>query len=237
MPSDELLMSVSTRTGIQMEKIKKEILVLQTMPILFNLLENNKQKVGLYGGTALNKIYFGKRQRFSYDLDLLCYDYKKTIKILSDNNAKNIGLLSDKRAEFNYNGIKLDLWSVKKTEEQPRGLQATSLLSFFDYPVVNSFVPSYSLEYLLARKILAMASRSLIKDVYDSWLGLQLLKDRKKFEKYLNKLENIENIDCRKTFKDTIARNTDYYKNKSVDAINAPKAEAMIKGIIQMLEY
>jgi predicted nucleotidyltransferase component of viral defense system len=205
------------------------------MPVLFNLLESSKQKVGLYGGTALNKIYFGKRQRLSYDIDLFCYDFKSTVKLLEANGAV-VKLLADVRAEFGFNGIRLDLWAALKIAEEPMKRQANSILSFFDYPLVSQFVPSYSLEFLLAQKIVTMSSRNLIRDIYDAWVGLELVKDRRKFERYLDKAEVKADIDARKAFKDIIMRNPEYYKGKEVDAISSPPAEEMIKDIARMLE-
>ena len=236
MLTEELLIRIATKTNIATEKLEHEINLLQTMPVLFALLENNKQKIGLYGGTALNKIYYGKRQRLSYDLDLFCYNFKDTLKLLIENGAKKSGLSSDARAALIYNDVKIDMWGVSKLEEEPKKLQVVSLLSFFDYPVVNSVAPSYSLEFLLARKLVAMSSRSLIRDIYDTWIGLQLIKNKKRFYHYLDREESGANLDVKKAFRDIIMKGVDYYKGKTVDAIDAPTAERMIKEIAEMLE-
>ena len=54
---------------------------------------------------------------------------------------------------------------------------------------------SYSLEYILARKTMAMLSRMVSKDIYDMWIGLPLVKDGAKYRKYVEALASIEGLD------------------------------------------
>jgi predicted nucleotidyltransferase component of viral defense system len=95
--------------------------------------------------------------------------------------------------------------------------------------------PSYTLEFLLAHKIMALSSRNLLKDIYDSWLGLQTLKDKKLFLKYLDSLETEIDLDAIKAFRQMVLPSIDYYKDKQVDALNCPNAGIMIKDIDSML--
>ncbi len=233
MPDDTLL-EISIKTGIGSDKLQRELSVMDAITPLFTLLENEDLKVGLYGGTALNKIYFKERQRLSYDLDLFCYDYSKTLKLLKDNGAKAT-VSANVRGELYYKNVKLDLWAVKKTQEEPKKCEIKSMLAFFGYRIPTVMCPSYSLEFLLAHKIMALSSRNLLKDIYDSWMGLQILTDKKLFLKYLDVLETEKDLDATKAFRQMVLPSIDYYRDKQVDVPNCPTPELMIKDIDSML--
>jgi predicted nucleotidyltransferase component of viral defense system len=231
---DNALVDISIKTGIDADKLQRELSVMDAITPIFTLLENKGLKAGLYGGTALNKIYFQERQRLSYDLDIFCYDYTKTLKALMENGAR-ASVAADKRGELYYKNIKLDLWSVKTTLEDPKKCEIKSILAFFGYRIPTVMCPSYNLEFLLAHKIMALSSRNLLKDIYDSWVGLQILKDKKLFLRYLDSLENEKDLDAVKAFRQMVLPSIDYYKDKQIDVPNPPKAEIMIKDIDSML--
>lgn len=233
MPDDALL-DISIKTGLEVDKLEKELAVIEAITPLFTALENGGQKTGLYGGTALNKIYFDAKQRLSYDLDIFCYSFNKTVTILKKIGAETRTLGND-RAGLYYKHVKLDLWSVKKTSEDPKKHEVKSILSFFGYRIPTVMCPSYSLEFLLAKKTIAMASRNLLKDIYDVWTGFQLLKNRRLFFKYLDMAETEENLDSARIFREIVGKNTDYYKDKQVDTLNHPPADVMIWDIDKWL--
>jgi|GEM_PF-3035329 len=66
----ENLIKIYPRTGISLQNLEKELILIEFIPKFFNKLEENNIKAILYGGTALNKGYLKERQRFSKDLDI-----------------------------------------------------------------------------------------------------------------------------------------------------------------------
>lgn len=190
MPYD--LEEISIKTGISVEKLRKELQVMNAMQDLFLELSNKGQEVALYGGTALNKIYYGPRQRLSYDIDIDSPTYGKAKKAITLLASKTIVMKKACRAE--YEGVVIDLTEATGLEK-PVLLKARSMLEFFGYPANSVTVPSYSLEYILARKTMAMLSRMVNKDIYDMWIGLQLLKDKAKYRRYVESLAAMEELD------------------------------------------
>lgn len=179
------------KTGIGEEKLQKEIEVMQALQDLFMTLGNSNQKVALFGGTALNKIYYGERQRLSYDIDVESYSFENTKKVLA--KVCNRTVESPKAARFVYKNVVVDLMKAHNIEE-PELKKAYSLLSMFDYPIASVTVPSYSLEYLLAKKTMAVLSRTLNKDIYDMWVGMQLLQDKDRYVGYSMRLAKLEKV-------------------------------------------
>ncbi len=231
---NEDLVPIAQKTGIDAEKLKMELELFVSMPEIFGIFERNNADVGMYGGTAINKVYFGERQRLSYDIDLFCYNYDKATSIM-DKSAKRI---VDKggRAAYMYKSIRLDLWKIEKTPEKPQKLEARSLLTFFGYVMPPVLVPTYSLEYLLAEKIIALAERNLLKDIYDAWVGLHIVKDRQKLRNYLMSMQRKRKVDVLFMFDSVIEKNLDWYKEKTIDAISYPEPKLMIKDVHAKLE-
>ncbi len=223
---------IALKTGISPDKIGREIQVIEALHNIMILFGNAGQKFGLYGGTAMNKIYFGEKQRLSYDLDLETYAYENTKNILT--RASAVAIPFPKAARFVYKNVQIDL--TRATElEQPKLYTATSLIAFFNYPIAAVAVQSYSLEYLLARKTLALLSRVVDKDIYDSWVGFGILKDPEKYKKYLKKLMRQEHINA-----GHLISQFEYYlddeliKNEraKIEAIAAPNLRLMVRDIL-----
>ncbi len=189
MPYD--LAEVSLKTGITQEKLQKEVSNMVALQELTALFASEGQKVALYGGTALNKIYFGNDQRISYDLDIESFAFDKSVSLLkrvSDGEVSHI-----KAARFVYKGVQIDLTKARKMEE-PSLRKVESILGFFNYPMGSLLVPSYSLEFLLARKTTALLSRMVAKDVYDAWMGLKILKNEKLYKSYVFKVAKADKM-------------------------------------------
>lgn len=236
---------VAMKTNIATDRLRDNINTYDAMSKLFPLLETEDQKVGLYGGTALNKVHFGKKQRLSYDLDIFCYSYKATLKVLEKNGATLVpsSTLSAKakNSRYLFNNIRLDLWEAdKKPIEEPKKRQATDLLYYFNYLISPLSVPTYSLEYLLASKTLTMAHRNELKDIYDTWIGLQLLKDEVEYRKYLKIICKKDGIEDFKHYMRSqiylMSKSIDYYKEKRIDVLYQPSTGAMLKDISAALK-
>ncbi len=227
---------IGLKTGINPDKINKEIQVMDALHNLTILLGNSMQKFGLYGGTAMNKIYFGEKQRLSYDLDIEAYTYMKTKQTLT--NVSSVTTSFSKADRFTYKNVQIDL--TKATGfEMPKLYTATSLISFFNYPIAEVVVQSYSLEYLLARKTLALLSRVVDKDIYDTWMGLNMVKDIEKYRHYIKKFMQQEHTDSK-----YLISQLEYYldneiiKNEraKIEVIMIPNLRLMTRDILSKFE-
>ncbi len=233
MPYD--LADVSLKTGITQEKLQKEVAGMVALQELAALFASERQKVALYGGTALNKIYFGKDQRISYDLDIESFAFERSISLMQrvcDSKVSHI-----KAARFVYKGVVVDLTKARRIEE-PSLRRVESLLGFFNYPMGSLLVPSYSLELLLARKTTALLSRLVPKDVYDTWMGLKLLKGEKLYRSYVLKIAKAERMNLQYL----IGQLKYFYKSgdmryepESIDVIRTVNFKIMIGDVILRL--
>lgn len=181
--------SIAIATGVGVDLIKKEIAVCNILPRLFMILTNENQKCALYGGTAINKAYFGEKQRFSFDIDVECEDYKKCKEILSKQLKPNI--LTKKRSFFfaEYEGVQVNVDIAEKiSSEEPKLREIHSLLEFYGFPIPPIIVPSYSLEYLVASKITTFFARQTTKDAFDIFMASKHELDNKKVKMYLEEL-------------------------------------------------
>jgi len=231
---------LAIKTNIATDRLQNNIKTYDAMAKLFPALETEGQKVGLYGGTALNKVYFGKKQRLSYDLDIFCYSYETTLSVLKKHGATQVlakmAPMKIENTRFMFQDIRLDLWEVKgKPIEAPQKREATDLLYYYNYLIPKIAIPTYSLEYLLAEKTIAMADRNELKDIYDTWTGLQILKDEAKYGRLLKLVSKKRGISDYlhylriQTY--VINKNLDYYKEKKIDVLYQPDVGAMMKDI------
>ncbi|MCL4391422.1 MAG: nucleotidyl transferase AbiEii/AbiGii toxin family protein [Candidatus Parvarchaeota archaeon] len=234
--------AIASRTGISTPRIKENLKTYDTMMELFPRLEAEKQLVGLYGGTAMNKIYYGKDQRLSYDIDLFCYNYPDTVKAIEKmGGVMVIARYHERgRSKMRLKGINIDLWAVpKKTDEMPSKKILKDLLYYYGYLIPPLAVPSYSLEYLLASKTMAMADRNMLKDIYDLWRGLKLAVDLEKYKFYIKKIGKELDIDVFSYIPAQIAfmlKNTKYYEKESIDTTYQPPVTLMLNEVKAVLE-
>ena len=238
---------LATRMGIGEDRLRKNLATYSAMSELFPLLETTGCQVGLFGGTALNKIYFGMRQRLSYDLDIFAYSYRKTLAALGEKGAqmkfegafpKRKGLVS---ARFEYNSIILDVVDAAGIAEKPLKLQAFDLLYYYNQLVPPVVVPSYALGYLLAEKTMALLDRNELKDIYDTWNGMKLLKDVKQYVRSLRKAakaRGIKDIGMHADFQITnMLQNVGYYAKRQIEITDkSASTQEMLKDIKAFLD-
>ena len=232
---------LALETGISSDRLSKNLATYGAMSTLFPMLEVSGCEVGLFGGTALNKIYFGKKQRLSYDLDIFARNADKALNALEKAGAKRkySGImpanLKTPSIRLEYGGIIIDLVEAKKGGEEPAKRQAYDLLFYYGRLVPPVVVPSYSLEYLLAEKTVALLDRNELKDIYDTWIGIQLLKDAKKYLIYLKavaKERKIKDIAAYADFHITdMLKNTEYYEGRRIETLSKAGPTLMLKGI------
>lgn len=180
---------------------------------------------------ALNKIYFGERQRLSCDLDIERFDLVKAKKLIGSISEQSVQF--KKAARFIYKGVQIGLTKAIEMEK-PKIMNAKSLLNFFWYPIASVNVPSYSLELLMAKKAMALLSRMVNKDIYDSWTGLKLMSDKKKFSKYLELLSVEQDLDIPYMLMQLrFYSNGGFIKDMSIDALNYPSSKIMVNDIFK----
>jgi predicted nucleotidyltransferase component of viral defense system len=229
---DEIIL----KTGIRKVKLEEEIKVMDALQELALILANEGHKYALYGGTAINKIYFNERQRLSYDLDIEAFSYEKTKALFE--RISDQGVPFSKAARFIYKGVQVDLTKATRMEE-PRVYNAKSLLSFFNYPIASVNVPSYSLEYLMARKTVALLSRMVNKDIYDAWTGLELMTDTNKYKDYLYRFARADKIDVKYLIAQLgffSERGFIVEENVKIDALKVVRPSIMVRDVLRNLE-
>ncbi|MEM3212055.1 MAG: nucleotidyl transferase AbiEii/AbiGii toxin family protein [Candidatus Micrarchaeaceae archaeon] len=243
MRSDFNFDEIAVKSGIASDRLREDLRTYEVMSTLFPAFEVSGLEVGLYGGTALNKIYFGSRQRLSYDLDIYCTSLTSAVRAVkklggSEVNAKE-KFEEHERRRLVLSGIAIDLWE-RKLPEKPLKLQAIDLLYYLGYLVPPVVIPSFSLEYLLANKTIAMADRNELKDIYDTWMGLRIVKNMQKYRKYLRIVAKERKVPdyrhyLRYQIKEIMLQNLNYYKKRSIDVVETPSTESMLKEIEEKL--
>ena len=228
------------RIGIASDRLREELRTHEVMGMLFPALEVAGLEVGLFGGTALNKVYFGKRQRLSYDIDIYCASLTGAIKAIRSLGGKHAAGADEKpgrneRRRMTLGGVAIDLWKVEMPEK-PAKLQAVDLLQYLGYLVQPVVVPSFSLEYLLADKTIAMADRNELKDIYDTWMGLSLVRDRQKYRRYLRAASRKRGIEdywsyINHQIEGVMLKNLVYYEKRRIDVTDVPATERMLREI------
>ncbi len=245
MPNNINMNEFAIKLGISADKLGRNMAVYEAASELFPKLELAECKVGLFGGTALNKIYFGKRQRLSYDLDLFAYSYKRALKALADIGAriKYTGTFPGKKVvstRMTYKEVVLDIVDAKAALEEPRKLQLIDLLYYFGQLVPPIVVPSYSIEYLMAEKTMAMSDRNELKDIYDTWAGIKLLKVPDTYLNYLKRIAKDGGVkDVIGHLKHQLANmlaNAEYYDKKRVEILDQPNPRIMLREIEAFLD-
>ncbi len=164
--------------------------------------EKGIDRIHMFGGTAINRAFFGKNQRFSLDMDL---NYngkedrgmKELGKIIKDtgykileqrwmnpkHTLKRLVVSSPPGRAVNFT---IDAHFLKEETDAPfENLSLRSITEFFGYPLLRTVVPSYKLEYLLSGKLSALKDRTVDRDVYDSYMGLMVPPDYKLLKKYV----------------------------------------------------
>ena len=228
---------IAMQTGISSTRIKDDLATYSVMSELFPKLEISNQNIGLYGGTALNKIYFGKYQRLSYDIDLFSYNYKETFDFISKLGAVLVSKSNEReRCKFRFKGVDIDIWGVKSKEilEMPEKRELFDLLYYLGYLIPPLAVPSYSLEYLMAEKTFALADRNMLKDIYDLWRGFKVLENKNRYKEYIKKIGKLNKIDLFSYAVNQIEfmlKNIKYYRKESIDILYQPDAEIMLNEI------
>jgi len=191
----ELLKLQAVKTGLGVKYLSKEerisILLRQLNEIFLD------DTIVLKGGTAFNRgyLYASQKGRFSEDIDL---DYCKYCSIDEKiqsikKQMKKINAFSVSPPRMLHRTLRFDCQYINQLDEKDR-VQVEFYLSEKNYdvspqkillqsqylPVAATIFFVYSLEEILAQKLIALYRREEGKDIYDLFYGLDLKFDKKR---------------------------------------------------------
>ena len=198
----DMLKLQAVKTGLGIKYLSKE----ERISILLTRLnEILPDEVVLKGGTAFSRGYLHSMQRgrFSEDIDL---DYCKHKSL--DDKIKHIKTVMKKINEFDvspprilHRTLRFDCGYVNQldekdrvqiefylSEKKPATAPQKILLQSQYVPVSATLFSVYSLEDLLAQKLIALFNRKEGKDIYDVFYGLDLTFKQKVLQDALSKL-------------------------------------------------
>lgn len=197
---NETIGRVAAKMGIDIKSIKYDIAMTELMNGLFYEMVKDGVEVYLYGGTALNRGYFGVAQRLSIDLDFETparlfntnlINIKDILKGLGYRIKTTTHIGENNAAFYAEKDMKIRI-EMKKRDERKIKSQSLKLyppVGFYGIPMTYSIAQSYEFEYLLAGKINALSRRTLYKDVYDTYQAFRILKDDKLLVRYIKGFE------------------------------------------------
>lgn len=198
----DMLKLQAIKTGLGIKYLSKE----ERISILLTQLnEIFPDDVVLKGGTAFNRgyLYSIQKGRFSEDIDL---DYCKHKSL--DDKIKHIKTMMKKINEFDVSKLRIlhrtlrfDCQYINQLDEKDRvqvefylsekkpALPPKRILLQSQYVLGNATLFSvYSLEDLLAQKLITLFSRKEGKDIYDLFYGLDLVFKEKILRDAVSKL-------------------------------------------------
>ncbi len=130
----------------------------------------------LHGGTAIWRIYMGRR--FSYDIDIYCSAPEKIVELFS--SSKLFTVLKKKITPANVLYLKLKEEETVELEASPvfrkiETVEGEFLLTDGSSVIVKTLSP----EDLLSEKIKAFISRKKARDLYDIFYLLDFCEEKK----------------------------------------------------------
>ncbi len=184
---------LSGKSGIPLQFIIKEFQLFDVLAQIAVQTASDKKLV-FKGGTALNKVYLGEKQRFSEDLDfdLINASVPETVayanKLAALITGFEIGEFRRVRKTVMFecsfesplggrDHVRVDICGKKLTTADP--LVIGSARSTFTDRSVTGF-QIYSFDDLVARKLNALADRAEGKDIYDSYSAIDKVTHLKK---------------------------------------------------------
>ena len=183
----EISKAITTKVGLPLKFVINEFHIFNVLWQVADFATKNNKKLIFKGGTALSKVYLGKAQRFSEDIDFDLDEDIEAVMQFSKELAQNIKgyTITEFRKVYKtiqfyckYNSplgekdhVRVDIASKKIIASQaPITEYATS--EFTNASVSGFYV--YTIEDLIARKMNALCDRTEGKDVYDVYMGLSL---------------------------------------------------------------
>ena len=191
-----MLRYLAVKTGLSLKYISKDEKISYLLSQLWDIFG---RRVILKGGTALNRVYLSKlnASRFSEDIDLDYFgdmpvnekiqDIREKMTLIRDFDVKGPRILH-RTLRFDCYYINelgnRDRVKVEFYLSQPPFVEAD--IAIVKSPFVESYPTMfrvYSLEDLLAKKLIALYNRTEGKDIYDVFYTLRLQFEMEKFKK------------------------------------------------------
>lgn len=185
----EVCKTIAIQHGLPLQFVIKEFHLFNMLSQVVAFTTKNNITLVFKGGTALSKVYLGKAQRFSEDIDFDLDIAIEKVMLFSKELASNLKEYSisefrkvHNTVQFycNYNNllggrdhIRIDIASKRIITSKP--LLMGQAVSEFTRSSVSGFYV-YTIEDLLARKMNALCDRAEGKDFYDVYMGLPRCK-------------------------------------------------------------
>jgi len=234
----------AAKTGIGLQYVLKEARVFdiwsKICPAFLSNEITSHATVICKGGTSLNKVFLGKVQRFSEDIDMDIF-FKMTlekddkIQFIKDNiipllnnsysipkeaRRKNIILFF---CQFqNEIGMKDNIRLEFNVSEIKTGMQEIAKASSEILPLQLDNIPVYSFDTLIAKKLKAFYEREEGKDVYDLYYSLKLNNNITKVIPILKDVLKSSKIDYNEFTKELPKKLADSRRMKSLHASTNP---------------
>jgi len=183
----EVCRTIAVQHGLPLQYVIKEFQLFDVLSQITAYCVSEKKQLVFKGGTALNKVYINKGQRFSEDID---FDFEvedsqpfarelagkiKGYKITTFRKVRKTTMFCCAyESPFGQDHIRVDISGKRIVTAKP--LQRKSAVSEITHGSVSGF-EVYGLEDLVARKMHALCTRTEGKDVYDVHSSLSMCKD------------------------------------------------------------
>lgn len=202
----EVCRSIAVRNGLPLQFVFKEFHIINIIGEIAGAAFSSKNLLVLKGGTALNKVYLKKLQRFSEDIDFDLVIKNADQKLMESakeiaSQIKGYGIEEFRRVKdtvqfyciyktpLNKDHVRIDISPKKLATAKP--LQNSSVYSEFTHSSASGIIV-YSIEDLTARKMNALANRAEGKDIYDVSAAMPLCAPNMLKQAIKNMLESEE---------------------------------------------
>lgn len=181
--------TIAIQHGLPLQFVIKEFHLFDVLSQIVAFAIKDKRTLVFKGGTALSKVYLGKAQRFSEDIDFdLDADIEKVMAFSKElaSTMKDYSITEFRKVQgtvqfyCNYDNllggkdhIRVDIASKTIITSKPL-IQKQAVSEFIGSSVSGFYV--YAFEDLLARKMNALSDRAEGKDFYDVYTALPFCK-------------------------------------------------------------
>ncbi len=185
----EICRTIAIRYGLPLQFVFKEFHLMNVIAHTSTFVSKHPDSLVFKGGTALNKVYLQKTQRFSEDADFDLVMENSRMHLLKFSRELADSLEEYRIEEFRKvhstlqfyctyttplggaDHVRIDIAPKKLLTAKP--LARLQITSTFTHSSVTG-ISMYSIEDLTARKMNALASRSEGKDMYDVHAALPM---------------------------------------------------------------
>ncbi len=185
----EICRTIAIRYGLPLQFVFKEFHLVEVISQIAAFMTQKSDSLVFKGGTALNKAYLQKTQRFSEDadFDLVTKNANEELSGFSKSLASSLKgyRITDfrrVRATMQFyciyetplgasDHVRIDISPKKLLTAKP--VETNQIVSEFTHSSISG-IKMYSIEDLTARKMNALATRTEGKDVYDVYMAFPM---------------------------------------------------------------